>query len=263
MPDQQKYVGKLKGQRVIIFGGSSGLGFAATEAAIEDGAGVVVTSSKEARVQSAVSRIKRSYPSASSRIAGHACDLSGRDLEQNISVLFEKVGQIDHIVFTAGDDLIMDSIHDISYDRVIQAGQIRFFAPLFVAKVGAKYLNKSPRSSITLTAGVLVEKPRPGWVVPASYAAGMLGMHRGLAIDLAPIRVNLVSPGAIETEMWRLDQKSKEEAEMMRKALGQEVLTGRVGTPEDIAVSLLVRSFTLKCSFLNRNPICTPCETPI
>ena len=239
MPDQQKYVGKLKGQRVVIFGGSSGLGFAAAEAAIEDGASVVVTSSKDARVQSAISRIKTSYPSASSRIAGYACNLSGKDLEQNISALFEKVGKIDHIIFTAGDDLLMDSIHDISYDRVIQAGQIRFFAPMFVAKVGAKYLNKSPRSSITLTAGVLVEKPRPGWTIPASFASGMLGMHRGLAIDLAPIRVNLVSPGAVQTEMWKLDQKSEEEVAMIKKSLGQEVLTGRLGTPEDIAVSRL------------------------
>lgn len=237
MPDQQKYAGKLKGQRVVIFGGSSGLGFAAAEAAIEDGASVVVTSSKDARVQSAINRIKTSYPSASSRITGYACDVSGKDLEQNISALFEKVGKIDHIIFTAGDDLMMDSIHDISYDRVIQAGQIRFFAPLFVAKVGAKYLNKSPRSSITLTAGVLVEKPRPGWTIPASFASGMLGMHRGLAIDLAPIRVNLVSPGAIQTEMWKLDQKSEEEAAMIKQSLGQEALTGRLGTPEDIAVS--------------------------
>jgi NAD(P)-dependent dehydrogenase (short-subunit alcohol dehydrogenase family) len=226
MVDQQKYAGKLKGQQVVVFGGSSGLGYAAAEAAIEDGASVVVTSSQETRVQSAITRIKTSYPSASFRITGYVCNLRSNDLEKNILALFEKTGKVDHIIFTAGDDLVMDSIHEISYDRVIQAGQIRFFAPLFVAKVGAQYLNQSPRSSLTLTAGVLVERPRPGWTVPASYAAGMLGMHRGLAIDLAPIRVNLVSPGA----------KSEGEVQRIRKTLGEEVLTGQVGRPEDIAV---------------------------
>ena len=237
MPDQKKYHGKLLGQRVLIFGGSSGLGYAAAEAAIEDGAIVIITSSQQARVQSAIERIGASYPSAQSKITGYGCDLSGRDLEQNVVALFEQIGEVDHIVFSAGDDLLMDSIHDISYDRVILAGQIRFIAPLFVAKIGAKHLSDGPKSSITLTAGVLVEKPRFGWTVPASYAAGMLGMHRGLAKDLAPIRVNLVSPGAIETEMWKWDGKPKREVEDMRKKLGQEGLTGRLGSPEDVAVS--------------------------
>jgi NAD(P)-dependent dehydrogenase (short-subunit alcohol dehydrogenase family) len=200
MPDQRKYHGKLSNQRVLIFGGSSGLGYAAAEAAIEDGAIVIICSSQHARVQSAIKRIATSYPSAESRISGHACDLSGRDLEQNVKALFEQTGKVDHIIFSAGDDLIMDSIHKISYDRVLQAGQIRFIAP-------------------------------------ASYAAGMLGMHRGLAKDLAPIRVNLVSPGAIETEMWKWDELPNEDVVEMRKKLGQEGLTGQLGTPEDVAVS--------------------------
>lgn len=68
--------------------------------------------------------MKSNYPSASFRVAGHTCDLSGSDLEQNISALFAKVGTIDYIVFTLGDDLVMNSIHEISYARFIQVGQI-------------------------------------------------------------------------------------------------------------------------------------------
>jgi NAD(P)-dependent dehydrogenase (short-subunit alcohol dehydrogenase family) len=236
MADQQKYIGKLKEERVVVFGGSSGLGYAASEAAVEDGASVIIVSSREASVQSAITKMNSHYPSAVDRITGHTCDLGSNDLEEQILAVFEETGRVDHIVFTAGDDLVMDGIHNISYDRVIQAGQVRFFAPLFVAKVGARYLKQTPRSSITFTGGVIIEKPRPGWTVQASYAAGMLGMHRGLAIDLAPIRVNLFSPGATETEMWKLDQNTEEEAAVIRKSVGQELLTGQIGRPEDFAV---------------------------
>lgn len=62
-------------------------------------------------------------------------------------------------------------------------------------------------------------------------------MHSGLAIDLAAIRVNLMTPGAIETEIPKLDQKSEEEAEIIRKKLSEEILTGQVGGG-DIAVAL-------------------------
>ncbi|CZR51044.1 uncharacterized protein PAC_00919 [Phialocephala subalpina] len=108
----------------------------------------------------------------------------------------------------------MDDTHNISYDRVAQAGQVRFFAPLFVAKIGAKYMSPGP-----------------------NYAAGMIGMMRGLAKDLAPVRVNLVSPGAMETEMWKTDGMSKGKAQETRAELGKKVLTGQLGKPGDVAVS--------------------------
>lgn len=180
-----------------------GIGYGVAEALVENGSTVIVSSSNPSRVESTVEKLKKSYPSATSRISGHACNLGEEaSLEDNIKNLFEAVGQLDHVVYTAGDALAMMEIDSIDLAKVKQAGMVRFFGPLLVAKYAPKYLKKSRESSITLTTGSVSEKPRPQWAVVNAYATGLQGMCRGLALDLKPIRVNLISPGAVDTELW-------------------------------------------------------------
>lgn len=131
----------------------------------------------------------------------------------------------------------MIPVKDFTYEKIIQAGQIRFVAPLLVAKVGSKYLNAGPESSIVLTTGSVSEKPNPNWSVVAAYAAGLHGMTRNLALDLKPIRVNLVSPGAVDTELWK--DFTAEQKEGFFKSISAKVPTGRIGRPEDVAEAYL------------------------
>jgi len=238
MADQKKFVSKLAGSRVFIIGGSSGIGFSVAEGALEYGASVSISSSQESRVQASVERLKKSYPSASSRIHGYACDLATEEgLEDRIKGLFEKVGKVDHIVFTAGDHIATIPIADITLDRIKAAGMVRFFSPLLVAKIGPKYLTPGPASSITFTTGSVSQKPLPEWTVVGSYAAGLHGMTRNLALDLKPIRVNLVSPGGVNTELW--SGMPKDEREELQKSFAKKSTTGRIGRPEDVAESYL------------------------
>jgi NAD(P)-dependent dehydrogenase (short-subunit alcohol dehydrogenase family) len=124
-------------------------------------------------------------------------------LEQNVKELFEKVGpKLNHVVFTAGDSLATMALQDATVDKVIAAGMVRYFAPLMVAKYAAKVLEKSVESSITTTTGSVSEKPIPNWSVINGFATALQGTTRGLALDLKPIRVNLVSPGAVLTPLW-------------------------------------------------------------
>jgi NAD(P)-dependent dehydrogenase (short-subunit alcohol dehydrogenase family) len=122
-------------------------------------------------------------------------------LEQDVQELFKKVGKVDHIVFTAGDKLAAMPIQEITLENIQRAGQIRFAAPLIVAKIGSQYLEKSSGSSITLTTGSVAERPLPNWSVVAGYASALHGLTRNLAIDLKPIRVNVVSPGGLKTDL--------------------------------------------------------------
>jgi NAD(P)-dependent dehydrogenase (short-subunit alcohol dehydrogenase family) len=118
-------------------------------------------------------------------------------------------------------------IQDATYENIVRAGQVRFIAPLLVAKIGSRYLKQVPESSIIFTAGVVAEKPMPGWSVVASYAAGLHGMVRNLAVDLKPVRVNLVSPGPVDTELWRgMGDGAKKK--MFEEIMGR-VPTGHVG----------------------------------
>ncbi|KAF4624237.1 hypothetical protein G7Y89_g13933 [Cudoniella acicularis] len=122
---------------------------------------------------------------------------------------------------------------------ILAAGQIRFFAPLIVAKIGLKYLSPGPTSSITLTTGAVADRPNKNWSVVAGYAAGLHGMTRNLALDLAPVRVNLVSPGAVETEMWDAFKLSEGQKEGMFKGIAEKVPTGHIGQPHEVAEAYL------------------------
>ncbi|CZS91743.1 probable enoyl-[acyl-carrier-protein] reductase 1 [Rhynchosporium agropyri] len=230
----QKY-NKLAGKHVLIIGGTSGIGYAVAEGSIESGASVTVSSSNPSRVQSSISSLQTSYPSA--QVSGHACDLSTTNLEADIEALFEKTGKVDHVVFTAGDGLAQMKVEDITLEKIVKAGQIRFFAPLLVAKVATKYLNPGPGSSIVFTTGAVADKPIANWSVVASYAAGLHGMTRNLALDLKPIRVNLVSPGAIDTELWK--GFSEDQKKAFFKVISDKLPTGKVGKPEDVAETYL------------------------
>jgi len=196
---------------------------------------VTISSSNRSRVNGAVEALKKSYPSG--KVTGYACDLSKPSLEKDIEALFEQTGKLDHIVFTAGDKLATIPLQESTLESIQRAGQVRFFAPLLVAKVGSKFLNPGPQSSITLTSGGVAERPTPNWSIVASYASGLHGMTRNLALDLKPIRVNLVSPGAVDTELWK-DLSAETKAGLF-KGISEKSPTGKIGEPEDVAEAYL------------------------
>ena len=213
-----------------------GIGYCVAEALVENGAHVVVSSSNPSRVEQTVSRLKKAYPSASSRVRGHACNLGDEaTLDANIMDLLEKTGKVDHIVHTAGDSLAMKPLSEIDMEQVKQAGLVRFFSPLLIAKHAPKYLTGGPNSSFTMTTGAVSDRPIPQWAVINSYATGLQGMTRGLALDLKPIRVNLVSPGAVQTELWENAGFSEEAKKGMFQEMIKKVPTGHIGTPEELA----------------------------
>lgn len=226
---------KLADKHVLVIGGTSGIGFAVAEASLASGAKVTVSSSSRDRVEKAVASLRESFPS--STVAGHACDLSKPSLEQDLEALFSRAGRVDHIVHSAGDRLASMPVSDMTYEGIIAAGQVRFVSALLTAKVGSRYLSPGPFSSIVLTTGTAGEKPIADWPVVASYAAGLHGMTRSLALDLKPIRVNCVSPGAVDTELW--DHMDPEAKKATLKAIGEGAPTGRVCGPEDVAEAYL------------------------
>jgi NAD(P)-dependent dehydrogenase (short-subunit alcohol dehydrogenase family) len=178
----------------------AGIGYAVSEALVENGCKVIVSSSNPSRVEQTVQKLQKAYPSSSSNVSGHVCNLGDESkLEQNIVELFEKTGKVDHIIYTAADALAQMPLDTIDLEKIKKAGMLRFFGPLLVGKHAKKYLTPGPKSSITLTTGGVSQKPIPDWTVIGSYATALHGLTRGLALDLKPIRVNLVSPGAVDT----------------------------------------------------------------
>ncbi|KAF7955878.1 hypothetical protein EAE96_004800 [Botrytis aclada] len=226
---------KLVSKRVLVIGGSSGIGYCVAEASLENGASVTISSSSPDRVAKAVEKLQKSYPDG--KINGFPCDLSKPTLEADLEKLFEQTGKVDHIVSTVGDALALIPLEKASLEDMQKAGQVRFFGQLMVAKVGSRYLSEGPQASITLTTGSTADKPMKGWTIVTSFAAGLHGMAKALAVDLAPVRVNVVSPGAVKTELW--NGMPEEEREGSFKMLEGIALTKHVALPEELAESYL------------------------
>ncbi|KIL54518.1 hypothetical protein M378DRAFT_113979 [Amanita muscaria Koide BX008] len=258
-----KSITKLAGKRILVLGGTSGIGFAVAAAALEHGALVVVSSSQLTNVENAVSRLKTAYPTDDfhSRISGFTCDLGNPEkLEENILVLLKQStttadgGQalLDHIVFTAGDSQMkFKPLKEATVDYIRDWGTVRFVAPLILAKLVGPFIRPSHTSTITLTSGSGTKKPPPGWSLVAGYAGGIETMTRGLAVDLAPIRVNCILPGAVHTEFWD-SAVGKEALDGALKQYAEQTLVGHVGKPEDIAEAYI---YVMKDNFCTGSSI--------
>jgi len=125
MADSTKYTSKLSKSSILIFGGSSGIGYGVAEAVLENGATVYISSSSQSRVDEAVKELQKSYPSKKDSVSGVVCDLGSEDMESNIVKALDAVttkGKLDHIVHTAGDRLATLPLAELSLEKIRKAG---------------------------------------------------------------------------------------------------------------------------------------------
>ncbi|KAH8804853.1 short-chain dehydrogenase [Xylogone sp. PMI_703] len=227
----------ISGLSILIIGGSSGIGFAVAKLALQEGVKVAIASSNHIRVATAVDNLKKESPSG--QITGHQVDLKLGDVEANLEKLFTEVvtanggNALDHVIFTAGDALAIKAMEDIDVNFILEAGKVRFVAPLLVAKILPRFIKSTYKSSFIITTGTISQKAVANWSVVSSYMTGLHGMTRNLAVDLKPIRVNLVSPGAVDTELWGADREKK------IVEFSKTSFMGRVASAEEVAESYI------------------------
>ncbi|KIX10164.1 uncharacterized protein Z518_01245 [Rhinocladiella mackenziei CBS 650.93] len=244
MSPSTKYNSKLQDKRILVLGGTSGIGFCVAEAARESGATVLVSGSNRSKLENAIQRIHASCPgSPKGSLRGYAKDLSDvSTLESSLAELFEQVTEagkykLDHIVYTAGNVVGLVKLDDLDTHMITANGIMRFYVPIMVGKIAPKYMIQSHESSISFTSGYSNVKPRAGRVLMAGWAAGVEGVARALAVDLRPIRVNCVCPGAVHTELF--DRMPKHLLDPLVGKYVSGTLTGTIGQPEQAAEAYL------------------------
>ena len=216
----------LTGKTVVVLGGSSGIGLATAKAAAAAGANVIIASSNQQRIDNAL----KALPPHSK---GYAVNLTD---EKQVADLFGKIGSIDHLVFTAGENLKIAALEEIGVADARDFFNLRYWGAFMAVKYAAPHM--STTGSIVLTSGIAAHRPPgKGWALGASICSAMEGFARALAVELAPIRVNIVSPGFVRTNLW--DNIAAPERENLYNTVGNSLLVKRVGQAEDIAPTYL------------------------
>lgn len=215
----------LRSKKVVVVGGTSGIGLAVARAALADGANVVVASSKQANVDAAVKQL-------GDGASGSALDVKNED---DLKRFFAEIGSFDHLAYTAGDwgaaPTGRVSFAEVDLSAAAQAFSVRFWGALAAIKHGHGKL--AAGGSITLTDGLIAHRPQKGVAVMSAMLGAIEHVTRGLAVELAPLRVNAVCPGLILTER---NQRIPEE--ILKRYTATSPLP-RGGEPAEVAEAYL------------------------
>ncbi|TIO46987.1 MAG: SDR family oxidoreductase, partial [Mesorhizobium sp.] len=146
--------------------------------------------------------------------------------EAEVAALFARIGRLEHIVSTAADiEGAYRLLPDIELSAAQKVVDSKFYGPLLLAKHGAPKL--SANGSLTFVSGIAAYRPAARGSVVAAVNAGLEGLVRALAIELAPIRVNAVSPGWVDTPIWQFVAGDAKDETLA--AMAKRLPAGRVG----------------------------------
>ena len=210
----------LKGKTVVVIGGSSGIGAAVARQAAARGAQVVLAGR---RLASAVDNGVRSEP----------VDVTDSSSLQRV---FESVGRVDHLVFTAGPSVQAKPLQDSDLQLAQDNFNVKLWGALRAIQQALPFLDE--RASIVLTSGQLGRKLAPGQFIKVGINAATEALGKQLAKELAPRRVNVVSPGVIDTPAYA--GLSEEQRQGMFTKVGGVLPVGRVGQADEVAAGYLM-----------------------
>src|SRR6202022_868247 len=210
----------LAGKKVVVVGGSSGIGLATAELAKREGADVIVASRTVDRLDAVAAKLNA--------IAIPA-DVTS---DESIVNLFRRCGPVDHVVVTAAQ-LRSGPFKTVSMEDVRATMEGKFWGAWRVAKSA----EIRPGGSLTLVSGYLTIRPRPNAAIVSVANGALESLARALALELAPVRCNAVSPGIIDTPI-RAAMPEAARRDMLAKTAAS-LPVGRVGVGEDIARQIL------------------------
>jgi len=215
---------KFQGKRIVIVGGSSGMGLATAKAAAAEGARVVIASRSEEKLRKAEAQIQGKVEVFTVNVMD----------EQSVKALFDAVGEFDHLA-TPGNEAVMGRFLELDTRAARAAFDSKFWGQYHSARYGAPKM--PPGGSITFFAGAYSQKPTPGASVVTAINSAVEGLGRALAVELSPIRVNVISPGVVDTPLYGRMPEEKRAA--MFNTVASSLPAKRIGKPEDIAQTVL------------------------
>ncbi|MBW5808550.1 SDR family oxidoreductase [Burkholderia sp. COPS] len=218
---------KLDDQKVLVVGGSSGIGEATARAFAEAGATVTIASRDAARLAASKDRI------------GYGVSTGVMDITDDASVraFLDSAGEFDHVVVSAAQTAT-GPVRGLELDDAYAAMDSKFWGAYRIARA----VRIRQGGSLTFVSGFLSVRPSKNSVLQGAINAALESLARGLALELAPVRVNTVSPGLIATPLWsKIDAEARDR---MYEGAAARLPVGRVGQPEDVANAVLYLAST-------------------
>jgi NAD(P)-dependent dehydrogenase (short-subunit alcohol dehydrogenase family) len=210
------------GQRVVIIGASAGIGEATAKAFAAQGAAVIITGRSKERLDQAAQRIG---------LPVQVAELNATD-RAALDAFFAASGPIDHLVLAASPGAVgAGPIADLDESALRQAFDGKFFAHVKAIQAALPRLRAG--GSVTIISAVSARVALAGTVALAAANGALEAIVRPLAVELAPIRVNAVSPGVIDTPWW--DGMPDDQRRAYFDAMAAATPVRRVGRPEDVA----------------------------
>jgi NAD(P)-dependent dehydrogenase (short-subunit alcohol dehydrogenase family) len=211
----------LNNQRVVIIGGSSGIGLATAHILAEAGANVVIVGRQREKVDQALATLEGS-------VTGEAVDATSREETQNF---FRRIGPFDHLVLTLAGNEGAGEFRSLDFDMLRRVFEAKFWPQLIAAQTSLDFLRKD--GSLTIVSAVTGHTAYAGGGGFAAVNGALEAIVPTLALELQPLRVNAVSPGVIATPFWGDLPDEVREALFAQAAAITPVK--RIGRPEDVA----------------------------
>jgi NAD(P)-dependent dehydrogenase (short-subunit alcohol dehydrogenase family) len=210
----------LEGKKVVVVGGSSGIGLSTAELAKREGAEVIIASRNADRLNSVAAKLgAKAIPA----------DVTS---DESVENLFRACGPVDHVVVTAAQ-LRSGPFKTVPMEDVRSTMEGKFWGAWRVARSAEIRAG----GSLTLVSGFLSVRPRPNSAIVGAANGAIESLARSLALELAPVRVNAVSPGIIDTPI-RAAMPEAARRDMLAKTAAS-LPVGRVGVGDDIARQIL------------------------
>lgn len=230
------------------------IGFGTARVLIEHGAHIIVISSQQSNVDSAIDRLNAHRAEAEPSlplVTGHVGDLHD---EAAFTGLLRSLAPLDHIIFTSVDKIIRGPLAEADLSDSKYLFGVKFWGSVLVAKALAAHDIVSPGGSLTLTSGLAGLRASKGAAIGGALNGGLLSLTQGLAVELAAkrIRVNAVVPGLCRTELWDKQGHSRETQEKVWAKGAEDLSVGFVGEPEDVAEAYL---FFVRASYANATTV--------
>lgn len=211
--------------RIVLIGATSGIGLAVARRAAEAGAAVTIASRRPESIERALGRLPAG-------VVGRAVDASSGD---EVAAFFDEIGQFDHFAYTAAENFTGFPLAEYTVESAQQFFALRLFHALDAVRLAVPHLTQN--GSITLMSGTAAFKGGPGWTLGTAISGAVVSVARSLAVELAPLRVNVVAPGVVRSPLW--SQMSDDDREAMYSGLADSLPLGRVGEPDDVAKAFL------------------------